>query len=95
MGTELNSVPGSREGYAGLFKPCYVLITGNQQQVGAAYGKQAVGDHARYLVELLLQFHRVDDGKVVHVQDDVAVVRDDVFSQYTGWPPSFTISRAT
>ena len=56
LGTELNSVPGSRKGYAGLFKPRYALIIGNQQQVGAATGKQTVGDHACNLVELLLQF---------------------------------------
>ena len=42
--------------------------------------ENAVGDNARDLIELVVNGDEVIDGKVMDVEDDIAVVGDAVFS---------------
>src|ERR1700682_6354957 len=53
----------------------------DQDDVGAAIGEQAVGDHTDDVVDLHFELGRIQDAHVLDIEDDVAVVGDEVRTQ--------------
>src|ERR1022692_347310 len=52
-----------------------------QNDVGAAIGEQAIGDDTDDVVDLRLERHRIEDSHVLDVENDVAVVGDEVLPE--------------
>src|ERR1700694_5160578 len=50
----------------------------DQNDVGAAIGEQTVGDDADDVVDLHFELRRIQDAHVLDVEDDVAVIGDEV-----------------
>src|SRR6266403_462278 len=53
----------------------------DKNDVGAAIGEQAVGDDADDVVDLRFELDRIHDAHVLDVEDDVAIVGDEVRAQ--------------
>src|SRR6202521_72855 len=53
----------------------------DQNDVGAAIGEQTIGDDADDVVDLRFELDRIQDAHVLDVEDDVAVVGDEVRAQ--------------
>src|SRR5450755_195939 len=53
----------------------------DQNDVGAPIGEQAVGDDADNVIDLRFEWYRVEDSHVLDVENDVAVVGDEIFPE--------------
>src|SRR5690242_5037546 len=59
----------------------HALIGAHEDHVGAAAGEQPVGHGAGDVVDLRFQLGRIEDSEVLDVENDVAVVRDEMLAQ--------------
>src|SRR5699024_145509 len=60
-----------------LHRPHFTIVVRHQQQVGAPAGEQTDSENARQGVDGVLQCNRIVDLQVVHIQNDVAIVRGE------------------
>src|SRR5690606_12767897 len=56
----------------------HAVLLADEEHVGAAMGKDPDGDDTRYLVETGFDLERIRDLEVMDIEDDVAVVRDEI-----------------
>ncbi len=67
-----------------LLDRLYPLLGTEDEHIRGAQGEDAGGDDASDVVDLLLQSHRFHDAQVVHIEDDVAVVGDEILPPHRG-----------
>lgn len=63
-----------------LIQNLNAIVIGNEQDIRRSLRKQTVGDNAGKAIQFLFQLNRLKNTQVMHIENDVAVIRGKAFT---------------